>query len=519
MGNGKGKVYLIGAGPGDPELITVKGKAILERCDAVIYDYLTPSEFIICAPPHIEMHFAGKRAGHVSAEQDDINELMVKLALEGKIVARLKGGDPFLFGRGGEEAEYLRRQGIDFEVIPGVTAGTAVPAYAGIPITDRRYSSYTVLATGHKSKIKEKSDVPWGWLAKMKGGTLVIYMGVGELEQLSRSLIENGLSPDTPSAIIERGTESTQRIVSAPLSELAGRAVEAEIGPPALIVIGKVVDLRAKLAWFEKVPLFGVRVMVTRPVELAIPLYRRLRELGAEVLPCPTIAATEHIDEEAWDKVTALLKNRSDERDRWLAFTSRIGVRYFFEQLKRRLDIRLLAGLRIAAIGEGTAGDLRRAGLIPDFIPDKATVADLAAQLIRSFDMKEAEVIRVRGNLSEPVLENACAKAGATVIPLRTYTVSIPRWPDGIKEKLLDRPPQAIIFTSSSTVDGLFEILSDAEIKSISGNAKIFSIGPSTAQRLRQRGLPVDRQCESFSIEALIDELLAEFDRKGRNER
>ncbi len=413
----------------------------------------------------------------------------------------------------------MRRQGIDFEVIPGITAGTAVPAYAGIPITDRRYSSYAVLATGHKSKTKEKSDVPWEWLAKMEGGTLVIYMGVGELEPLSRLLIENGLASDTPSAIIERGTESTQRIVSAPLSQLAGKAAEAEIDSPALIVIGKVVDLRAKLAWFEKVPLFGVRVMVTRPVDLAIPLYRKLRELGAEVLPCPTIAATEHIDEEAWGKVTALLENRSEKPERWLAFTSRIGVRYFLEQFKRRLDIRLLAGLRIAAIGEGTAGDLRRAGLIPDFIPDKATVADLAEQLPRKFDLRGTMVIRVKGNLSEPVLENACAKAGATVIPLPTYTVSFPRWPDGIKEKLLDRPPQAIIFTSSSTVDGLFELLNKAEIESISQNAKIFSLGPSTAQRLRQRGLPVDRQCESFSIDALIDELLAEFGRKSRNER
>ncbi len=520
MAEGKGKVYLIGAGPGDPDLISVKGKAILEQCDALIYDYLTPLELIIGVSQNCEIYFAGKRGGHFSTEQNEINELMVKLATEGKNVARLKGGDPFIFGRGGEEAEYLCRNGIDFEVIPGITAGTAVPGYAGIPITDRRYSSYAVLATGHKSKTKEISDVPWESLAKLRNGTLIIYMGVEELESLSGRLIKSGLDPDTPAVIIERGTEPTQHIVGAPLGRLAVKAIEKKIRPPSLVVIGKVVELRPMLAWFEKAPLFGVRIMVTRPVELAFPLYRRLRKLGAEVLPCPTIAVSEHRDEEAWNRMLILLNNRRGDRDGWLVFTSQAGVRHFIGQLKAKSDIKLLGGLKVAAVGEGTAAELRETGLHPDFIPSKATVANLATQLTEKFDLRGAVVIRVKGNLGDAMLEDVLTAAGAKVSPLRTYSVSVPRWPAGFKEKLLETPPNAIIFTSGSTVDGMFEILSEKEIQSFTRGAMIFSIGPSTSQRIRQRGLTVARECENHSIEGMIKELLAAFSGKtGESEK
>ncbi len=505
--NGKGIVYLIGAGPGDPELITVKGNQLLSECDAVIYDNLVPQELIIALPPDIEKHYVGKKAGKHTLPQDKINELMVELAKHGKTVARLKGGDPYIFGRGGEEARYLEEHGIKFEIIPGVTAGAAGPAYAGIPCTDRSLASYVVFATGHKADEKDSSSVPWEWLAKSKNGTIVIYMGVGEFAAIASILIANGMSPDTPAAVIERGTLPSQRVITSTLNKLPEQALAINIKPPAIFVIGDVVNLQKHLTWIDNRPLLGARIMVCRPADQAQPMYQSLRKLGAEVLPYPTIATKRHIDETAWQAFGRIIKKSTN--DNWLVFTSENGVRYFIEQfMSRYSDIRHLGNFKIAAVGFGTERELNEYSLKADFIPTKATTEFLAKEMAESLNLENASVIRVRGNLADDRIEKALAKAGANVIPIQIYHTYYPEWPDGFKENLFEYPPNVIIFTSGSSVKGLYEILNKDEIDTLMANAKAVSIGPETTKMIQSFGIKVTIEAEEHSVPGIINELL-----------
>jgi len=505
MGDKKqGKVYLVGAGPGDPDLISLKASRLLRESDVVIYDNLVPEELVITLPAGVERLYAGKVAGAHTLPQEKISEHMARLARDGKTVVRLKGGDPFVFGRGGEEAHYLTEQGIPFEIVPGITAGIAAPEYAGIPITDRKAASFVMFITGHKANEKPVSTVPWDWVGKAKDGTLVVYMGVAEIETIVGRLLEAGMAPDTPAAAIERGTFPTQRTVTASLTQLPARIRELSIQPPVIFVIGDVVDMYEPLRWFEEKPLFGIRVMVTRPADQAEEFYRQLRDLGAEVVARPTIKTEEVFDPVAWKQIGTVKRDRA-----WLVFTSENGVRYFMRQWHQEAgDIRSLSRYRIAAVGAGTARALGTCSITPDFLPDEATTKALAEQLAGVPGLEGAVVVRVRGNLADDTVERILAAAGADVHSLPVYRTVFPGWTVEMKRRLFARPPDVIIFTSASTADGLTDILTPDELKELTGRSRIVSIGPSTSEKIRSYGMKVDIEARIHTIPGIIQELL-----------
>ena len=502
-GDKSGIVYLIGAGPGDPGLITVKGREILEQCHAAVYDNLIPDELIVLLPAGVERYYVGKSAGKHTLKQEEINGLLVKLASEGKKIARLKGGDPFLFGRGGEEARYLQENNIRFEIIPGITAGIAAPAYCGIPCTDREQSSFVLFVTGHKAIEKKLSSVPWEWVAQAKSGTLVIYMGVGELPNIARKLIEGGMPADIESCIIERGTFPSQRAVSATLADLPEKAKEKKIKPPAIIMIGKVASNEPLLNWHKLKPLYGLRVMITRPADQAEPLYASLRDLGAEVLPYPTIATSDFIDLTSWNKFEDILAD--DSGNKWIVFTSENGVRYFLGRYISRFgDIRKLSGFKIAAIGAGTAQALDGYNLKPDFVPAKATIDSFITEFKDEIDLTKASIIRIKGNLADNRIEEGLKSIARAILPVEVYTTYVPQWPGNMRERLFKYPPDIIVFTSASTVNGFCDVLNPEEIQKLTSHAKTLSMGPSTTRAMKSSGLAISYEAEEHTIAGVV---------------
>jgi len=504
-----GKVFLIGAGPGDPGLITVRGLELLHGCDVVVYDHLIPDELIITLPDSVEKIYVGKRSSDHTMPQDDINNLLVKLARQGKNVARLKGSDPLIFGRGGEEARYLRENEIIFEIVPGITAGIATTAYSGIPCTDRELASSVVFITGHKAKEKDSSSVAWDCIAKAKSSTIVIYMGVAEIGNIVRNLISGGMPPRMPAAVIERGTFPTQRTFSAPLEEMPSIVKDNQVHAPSIFVIGEVVNLQKHLRWFEDRPLFGKRIMVTRPSDQAGPMYKSLRDLGAEVLPYPTITTESYEDKETWDAFDKITGDNN-----WIIFSSENCVRYFYRQLvARESDIRLLGGFKVAAVGFGTARALREISLKADFIPGEATAASLAKEFTESHNLKGVMVVRVRGNLGDARVENILTEAGADVLPMQTYRTFYPVWPDGFKEKLFEYPPEIITLTSGSTAKGLCELLTKDEVRELISGKVVVTIGPSTSDIVRSYGIDVTIEASEHSVPGIIEEILKYYNK------
>jgi uroporphyrinogen III methyltransferase/synthase len=498
-------VYLVGAGPGDPDLITVKGKHLLEQCDVVVYDALIPYELVATLPADVERHYVGKKADRHSLPQQEINDLLVRLASRGNRVVRLKGGDPFVFGRGGEEAKYLREHGIPYEVVPGITSGVAAPAFAGIPCTDREEASHVTFVTGHKAVDKVSSSVPWDWVAGARNGTLVIYMGVSEIRRIVDRLLDGGMPPDTPVAAVERGTFPTQRTVITTLSDLPGKVVELGVKPPTIFVIGEIVNLRKKLEWFREQPLSGVRVMVTQPGDQAATLYRDLRERGAEVLAYPAISTTEDFHADDWEALRGIA---TDER--WLVFTNENGVRYFLERWCATVgDLRGLLAYRIAAVGAKTTHALHARGIVPDFVPTRADTSALVEELAENPRLSNAVVVRVRGNLGDDYVETSMELTGAKVFPLRVYRTIYTQWPAEVKEELSLYPPDVIIFTSGSAVDGFAANLDQRELERLTTGATVVSIGPSTSKSIRSHGMMVGLESRRRTTQSIVDELLA----------
>lgn len=497
-----GTVYLVGAGPGDPDLITIKGRELLERADAIVYDNLIPLELVVTLPETVERHYVGKQASLHALPQEEISLLLVKLAKQGKNVVRLKGGDPCMFGRGGEEGSVLRANDVPFEIVPGVTAGTAALAYAGIPPTDRRKASTVIYATGHRC-VSRESLVNWSWIAKSHDTTVVIYMGVKELPEIVKKLREDGMSADMPAAVIEKGTYPTQRVVTGTITNLYDRAEAAGIKPPSLIVIGDVVELRDELCWYGKTPLIGKRVLVARPADQAADVYRDLRRLGAEVLPYPTLATRSSLTEPDWDRVSSL-----NTVTRWLVFTSENGVRYFLpEFLKRIGDVRRLSQFHIAAVGYGTKRILQQFNITPDFVPTVGTTAELGKQLCEQWQMKGASVVRVRGNLGDDRVERALGEAGAEVMSIQSYETYTPEWPENLKSKLQKAPPDYVLFTSGSSCDGFVANLTKEEIGQL-GPVQYVSIGPTTSDIIRGHGLEVAVEAADHSVPGVVKALV-----------
>ncbi|HLJ02008.1 MAG TPA: uroporphyrinogen-III C-methyltransferase [Solirubrobacteraceae bacterium] len=483
-------VYLVGAGPGDPGLLTARALELIARADVIVYDRLIPDSALDGARPDAELIYAGKEGGGPSMPQAEIESLLLEHGAAGRTVVRLKGGDPFVFGRGGEEAEALHEHGIAFEVVPGVTAGVAASAYAGIPVTHRDAASAVAFLTGHEDPEKPESALDWDALARFPG-TLVVYMGVRQLGAIAGKLVAAGRAADEPAAIIQRGTMSGQRVVVATLATIEAEATAAGIRAPAITVVGPVAALRERLAWFENRPLAGLSVAVTRARAQASGLAAQLRELGASVLETPAIRIVPL-------EVTLPGLDGYD----LVCLTSPNGVRLLFERLAAGgRDARALAGARVAAIGPGTARALREHGVLADLVPERFVAEGLVEALA---DVPVRRALVARAAQARDVLPDALRARGAEVDVVALYeTVAEP----------LDAAALAglaeidyITFTSSSTV----EFFLAAVDGSIRPGARLVSIGPVTSEALRAHGLEPHVEAVRHDIDGLLDALVAD---------
>ena len=499
----KAKVYLVGAGPGDPGLITVKGKECIQTADVIIYDYLASPALLRHAPPSTEMIYVGKKGGDHTLSQDGINALIVEKAKAGLTVCRLKGGDPFIFGRGGEEAEILVAKGIPFEVVPGVTSAVAAAAYAGIPLTHRKMAATLAFVTGHEDPHKEESSIDWESLARGIG-TLVFYMGVKNLPDITQKLIANGKSPDTPVALIRWGTTPGQKTVTGTLDNITDRVKKAGLKSPAIIVVGEVVDLRKTLKWFETRPLLGKRIVVTRAREQASDLVRQLSDLGADCLEYPTIKIVPAEDLKPMDEA---IKNLSAYD--WIVFTSVNGVKFFFDRLfETDKDVRALNHLCTAAIGPATAERMFQFGLKSDIIP-KNYRAESVVDAFRKEKLDGKKILLPRAGEARPVLPVELRKMGADVDEVTAYlTEKVRDNADLLVKQLEDNAIDLITFTSSSTVKNFKNLLPPKEFTRLIDGITIASIGPITTDTATESGFKVDVSAESYTIPGLCEAIL-----------
>jgi uroporphyrinogen III methyltransferase / synthase len=497
-----GTVFLVGAGPGDPGLVTQRALELIAEADAIVYDRLVPSRLLEHARPEAELVYAGKQPGDAGLGQEQINRMLIDLARDGKQVVRLKGGDPFVFGRGGEEAAALAEAAVPFAVVPGVTAGVAAPAYAGIPVTHRGEASAVAFVTAHEDPDKDSSALDWGALAAFPG-TLVLYMGVRSLATVAEHLIEHGRSPADAAAVVERGTLPGQRTVTAPLTEIAERAADEGVLPPAVTIVGPVAELREQLAWFERAPLHGRTVAVTRARPQASALADRLARLGAQVVEAPAIRIVPKIQSAPVEQaVRALAAGAFDV----VCLTSPNGAGLLLEALEvNGFDARALAGTTVAVIGPGTAEALARGGLRADVVPEKSVAESLAAELTKT-DLAGRRVLVARAAEARDVLPKALREAGADVDVVALY--------ETIREELTDDQVAAlehadyVTFTSSSTVRNLLDALGGPE--RLSPTTRIVSIGPVTSATARELGLRVDVEATRHDLEGLLEALLAD---------
>lgn len=513
----KGKVYLVGAGPGDPRLITIRGRECLELCDVVVYDRLASPRLLRHVKPGAEKIYVGKLPDRHTMKQEEINRLLVDLALQGKSVTRLKGGDPTIFGRVGEEAELLYDNGIEFEIVPGITSAIAVPAYAGIPVTHRDLASSLSIITGHESPDKLDRSIQWDKVTNATG-TLVFLMGVAKIGYIADQLIKHGKPPQTPVALIRWGTRVEQQTVVGTLETIEAIVREANFQPPAVIVVGEVVLQRDKLRWYESRPLFGMRVLVTRARSQASELADRIEELGGEPCEFPVIEAREPVDEAAIESLRTSLEQA--ESYAWVMFTSVNGVDYFFRWLQRfGIDIRRFHGAKLAAVGPKTAEALRQRGLTFEELPVKFHAEGLLEQLDPQLLAGE-RVLLPRGDLAREVLPRELAAKGLEPVELDVYeTVLADTQDDLAMEWLSEKQIHMITFTSSSTVTNLLELLKRRGIEdpiSYLEGIPIASIGPITTQTATDAGLTVTVEPEHATIDGLLDAIAAYNAAKAR---
>jgi uroporphyrinogen III methyltransferase/synthase len=506
-------VYLVGAGPGDPGLITVRGRELLESADVVVYDYLS-SPLLLSNAPNAEHIYVGKKAAQHSMTQEQINELLVGLGKQGKRVVRLKGGDPFVFGRGGEECEALHEAGIAFEVVPGITAAIAAPAYAGIPVTHRDFNSSFTFITGHEKEEEYKdpdsrarnaapgsSDLDWSSIARLP--CLAFYMGVKSLPRICAKLIEHGMAPDMPAATIRWGTTPRQRTVVSTVKDLATEVAKAGLKPPALTIIGRVVSLRDTLNWFERRPLFGQTVAVTRTRQQASDLSSRLSDLGAAVIEAPTIELAAPAD---WSAVDGAL--RSISRYDWVVFTSANGVSFTKQRLQQLgLDARAFGKVKVAAIGDATAAAVsRELFLSVDLCPQSFVAEALADALASGGAVAGKRFLLLRADIARPVLRDRLNRdGGAEVADVAVYET---KRAGGLPQPLLDALNAGelawVTFTSSSTARHFAELLGPDYRERLKA-VKLASIGPVTTATLRELGLEPTVQAETFNIDGLVE--------------
>jgi uroporphyrinogen III methyltransferase/synthase len=496
----EGKVYLVGAGPGDPDLITVKGVACLRKADVVIYDHLASAKLLKHVREDAETMYVGKVQGAHTIPQDEMNRLIVQKAKEGHTVVRLKGGHPFIFGRGGEEAEALAEADIPFEIVPGITSALAAPTYAGIPLTDRRFTASVGIVTGHEDPTKPRSTLDWSKLATGVG-TLVILMGVKNLPMIIQRLVEAGRDPETPVALVRWGTTPQQTTLVGTLKNIVSRAQAAKLSPPAAIVVGEVVTLRERLNWFEKKPLFGKTVVVTRTREQASELVARLSDAGAECLEFPTIRVTPPED---WGPLDRAI-DRLNTYD-WLVLTSVNGVSFFFNRLfEKGRDVRALGNMRTATIGPATAKRLEDFGLRTDILP-KTYRAESIIEAFEQEEMKGKRVLLPRAKEARPILPVEVRKMGAVVDEVPAYeTKQVRDHTEEVIDHLANGAIDILTFTSSSTVKNFKALLPPERFQTLVAGVTVAAIGPITADTAREVGFEVHIEARDYTISGLCD--------------
>ena len=481
-----GKVYLVGAGPGDARLLTLRAAELIANADFVALDALVSAD--IAAMVKAETVYVGKRSSAHTVPQDEINQLLIDEARKGKLVVRLKGGDPFVFGRGGEEAEELAAAGVAFEIVPGISSAIAGPAYAGIPVTHRSYATSVTLVTGHEADSRS-TGIRWPALAQLDG-TIVFMMGFANLPTIVHKLMEHGMSPDRGCAVISHATRFDQRTVAGTLRNIEACVMGAKLEMPALIVVGDVVKLHDTIDWFESKPLFGKRIVVTRAREQASDLKRILEDSGAQVVQFPMIAIE---PPESFDGLDRAI----DEHYDWLVFTSTNGVRFFFERLfAKGKDVRALAGRKIAAVGQATAADLRARGIAPDVVPERFISTELLPLLPEDQRGLRTAVIRAEEGRDE-LLDELRRRGGEVHLAVAYRNVATDTDLDELGETI-----DVITFTSASTVDNFFSRVSDTR------GARLASIGPATSAAIRKHGREPDIEAKEATIQALHDALL-----------
>lgn len=542
-----GKVYLVGAGPGDPGLITVKGARLLELADVVVYDYLS-SPRLLSYCPQAEVIYVGKKAAEHTLTQDGINDLLVKLGREGKRVVRLKGGDPYVFGRGGEEGEALKSAGIPFEEVPGITSAIAAPAYAGIPVTHRDFNSSFTLITGHEKEEEYKdpqakargsavgsSDLDWNAIAKLP--CVAFYMGVKALPRIIQRLIENGKDPNTPAATIQWGTTMRQKSVASTISNLVEDINQAGISSPAITIIGKVVSLRQTLNWFETRPLFGQTIIVTRTRQQASDLSVQLEDLGANVIEAPTIEMQPPANQREINAVFEALPfpplplgegeggfegkaaqtlqspspqpspgGRGSQSWDWIIFTSANGVKYTRQKLQElKLDVRAFGTAKIAAVGEATLRAIEtELALKVDLYP-QSFVAEALADALKD-QIKGKRFLLLRADIARPVLRERLEQEGAAVVSdIAIYeTKPATSLPELVIEAIDAKQVHWVTFTSSSTAKNFFTLLGSEARQKLAG-VKIASIGPVTTKTLRELGYEPTVEATQFNLNGLVE--------------
>ena len=491
----EGICYLVGAGPGEPGLLTVKGRECLEQADVVVYDSLAGAALLKLAPPTAELIDAGKRAADHKLSQEEINGLLVSRTREGATVVRLKGGDPILFGRGGEEAAALKKAGLHFEIVPGITSAIAGPAYAGIPVTHRGVSAVFTAFTGHEDPSKDGGDVDYEALARLSG-TKVMLMGVQRLETVTNQFLEHGADPAMPVAVIEWAATGRQRTVTGTLKEIVAVASREKIRAPAITVFGEVTELRDRLRWFEDRPLFGKRVVVTRTRHQASALTARLQKLGGEVIEIPTIRTAPPVDIESFREMV-----KDAHIYDWLVFTSQNGVEAFFDAFFEVYDdIREIGGVNIAALGPATAEALRARHLKVDFQPTRFVAESFVEEFGEQGSLENLRILLVRADVARRVIPDRLSERGAIVDETVAYrTVLEDRDPGGQIERLKGEGADLVTFTSSSTAANFMAL----QIPLPQG-VKTASIGPVTSATMKELGLPVDIEAAQHDIPGLI---------------
>lgn len=498
----KGKVFIVGAGPGDIGLLTIKGLKVLKRAEVVVYDFHLNAQMLNYIDHKAEFVYAGKRGGFHEMSQEEINQALVRYARDGKIVCRLKGGDPFVFGRGGEEALALHDAGVDFEIIPGITSAIAAPAYAGIPVTHRRYSSSFAVVTGNEDITKTTSTIDWKHFAR-GFDTLVFLMGIKNIESLTQKLIENGRDPSTPTAVIRWGSRPDQKTIISSLSDIAKLIKHDDIRPPAVMIVGDVVKIRESLKWYEKKPLFGHRILITREYTED---YEPLEDLGGEIFEFPTIKTVEPDDYSDLDNSIERIEHYN-----WLVFTSAKGVSFFFQRLiQKDKDVRDLKGIKICAVGKKTADAVKKLGIKVDITPDEFNSEGMIDKFRHICnDFRSLKILLPRAFEARDVFPDMIRQNGGSIdTPVAYKSIKPDRHGKRLQRFLKEGRITIATFTSAATFRNFLDIMGEDAIDFLR-SVVIASIGPVTTKEIEKSGLKVTIMPKEATISSMVDAIIS----------